>query len=196
MTNERMQELIDLGFDEKWLKDVKENFKPKTEGKYRIRIFDCEDLDQEPDTGIFVSACLFTNEYDLSVIHHFFEGMFYIMEVVETGEELGRGIIDGAPFDEMEEYEGKSWNLLMGKELGPKFVKREKERGEEIVEYNNRLKEKEEFLSNLVDVRIDEIFLEYQEENGIESGDISPEDALDLDHLKDKLKQLIIKVCG
>ena len=196
MTNEKMQELISLGFDEKWLKDVKENFKPKTEGKYRIRIFECEELDQEPDTGVFVSTYLFDNEWDLSVIHHFFEGLFYIMEEIETEEELGRGIIDGAPFEEMEEHEGKPWYWLMGKELGPEFAKREEERNKEIIEYNKGLKEKETFLTKLIDVRVDEIFLEYQEENGIESGDISPEDALDLDHLKDKLKQLILRVCG
>ena len=196
MTNEKIQELINLGFNEVWLKDIKENFKLKTEGKYKIRIFDCEELDQEPETGIFISAYFFDDERDLSIIHHFFEGLFYIIEVTETKEGLGRGIIDGAPFEEMEEYEGKPWHWLMGKELGPEFAKREEERNKEIIEYNKGLKEKESFLTKLIDVRVDEIFLEYQEENGIESGDISPEDALDLDHLKNKLKQLILRVCG
>ena len=158
MTNEKIKNLIDLGFDEKWLKDILsfgddikffddmlELFKPKTEGKYKIRIFECDDLDQEPDSGISVISCFFDDERDLSIIHHFFEGMFYIMNVVSTDKELGRGIIDGAPFEEIEEFEETSWNWLMGKELGPGFAKREKEREEYIEKYNSSLQEKESF---------------------------------------------------
>ena len=143
MTNERIQTLINLGFDKTWLQDIKDNFKPNTYGKYLIRIYDCEDLDQEIETGIFISNYYFSNERDLSVIHHFFEGMFYIINTVKDNEELGRGIIDGAPFDEMEEYEGNSWRWLHCEELSDEFKKREEERNQKILELNQKLMERE-----------------------------------------------------
>jgi hypothetical protein len=143
MTNERIQTLINLGFDETWLQDIKDNFKPNAHGKYLIRIYDCEDLDQEIETGIFIGNYYFSNERDLSVIHHFFEGMFYIINTVKDNEELGRGIVDGAPFDEMEEYEGNPWRWLHCEELSDEFKKREEERNQKILELNKKLMERE-----------------------------------------------------
>lgn len=139
MTNERIQTLINLGFDETWLQDIKDNFKPNTNGKYLIRIYDCEDLDQEIETGIFIGNYYFSNERDLSVIHHFFEGMFYIMRETKTNEELGQGIIDGSPFEEMEMYENKPWYWLSNQELGNDFIKRDCQRKQRLLEYNKNL---------------------------------------------------------
>ena len=190
-----MQELAKIGFNENWLKEISENFEPKEKGKYNIHIYDCEDLDQEPDTGVFIASYFFDNERDLSIIHHFFEGLFYTMNVVENKEELGRGIIDGAPFEEMEEYEGKVWCWLRGDELGSDFAKREKERREVYDNYNSSLREDEKFLEYLIERNFNEIFFEYQERKGIQNGDISPMDTLALDDLKEKLKKIIQKVC-
>lgn len=119
MTIEKQKDLIKLGFDEAWFEKLNREFKPEEKGKYKIHIFFCEDLDQEPDTGIFIASYFFSDEKGLSNIHRFFEGLFYVMNVVETGEELGRGIIDGAPFDEMAEFEGKPWNWLDYQEVIP-----------------------------------------------------------------------------
>lgn len=195
MNEKRMQALVEIGFNENWLKEVKENFEPKENGKYEIHIYDCEDLDQEPETGIFIASYFFDDERDLSIIHHFFEGLFYTMNVVETKEELGRGIVDGAPFEEMEEYEGVSWCWLDEDELGPDFEEREKERRDEIEKHNASLRADEEFLDNLIERNFNEIFFEYQTRKGIENGDIPPMAALELDGLKEKLKKLIQKVC-
>lgn len=209
MKNEKIQKLINFGFNKKWLDDIfsiednikyfddiLELFKPKRAGKYNIRIFECDDLDQEPDSGIPVISCFFDDERDMSIIHHFFEGMFYVMNVVRTGEELGRGIVDGAPFDEMEEFEDVSWDWLTADELGPGFSRREKEREEYIEKYNSSLQENENFLENLIERNVNEIFLEYQERKGIKDGDISPMEVLELDELKENLKKLIQKICG
>ena len=195
MNETKMKELLEKGFDEKWLKNIQENLIPKENGKYEIHIYDCEDLDQEPDTGLFIASYFFDNEYDLTAIHYFFEGFFYVMRVVETQKELGRGIVDGAPFDEMEEYEGKPWEWLDYSSLGSELhEKREKEK-EELENLNSSLKEDEKFLEDLIERNFNEIFFEYQERKGIQNGDISPMNTLELDDLKEKLKKLIQEVC-
>ena len=51
-------------------------------------------------------------------------------------------------------------------------------------------------LYNLIEERIDDIFLEYQKANEITSGDISPTQMLDLEDLQNKLTDLIINVCS
>lgn len=187
MTDEKMQELIEYGFNEEWLKNIKDNFKPEEEGKYQIAIYDCDTLDQEPDTGFFLFAFYFSNERDLSYIHRFFEGMFYTMKVVETDEELGRGIIDGSPFDEMAEHEGTHWHWLMGRDLDFALAKNGG---------SSDIQENEEFLKNLIDEKVNEIFFEYQTRAGIENGDISPIDALKLDEIQQQLEHLIRSVCN
>lgn len=52
-----------------------------------------------------------------------------------------------------------------------------------------------ESLCELIDIKLNEVFLAYQKANGIESGDISPEDAFSLDELQEKMTDLIISVC-
>ncbi len=110
MNIRKMQQLERLGFDKRWLVEVKQCFKPKKRGKYEIKIYDIEDLSCEADDGIWIDTTRFNTPLGLSFIHYFFEGNAYVMSVVETGEEIGRGIIDGAPFDEIEEYEGGVWD--------------------------------------------------------------------------------------
>ena len=51
-------------------------------------------------------------------------------------------------------------------------------------------------LKQLIYDKINEVFLEYQQENNITSGDISPEDMLELDELEDALAELIERVCA
>ena len=139
MTNARINELINLGFDKAWLNDIQEGFKPKPNGDYIIEIYDCEELDQNIETGIFIGMYFFDDDRDLSVIHHFFEGMFYIMKNTKTNEELGQGIIDGSPFEEMEMYEDKPWYWLSNQELGNDFIKRDCQRKQRLFEYNKSL---------------------------------------------------------
>ena len=108
--NERaVSKLLKLGWERDWLLEVLRKFRPKKKGKYKIRITDLEDLSQDPETGIYLDTAFFDDEIDLSEIHYFFEGFAYVITVAETDEEVGRGIIDGAPFEELEEFEGVSW---------------------------------------------------------------------------------------
>lgn len=99
-----------LGFDPIWLDQVYTYFTPKKTGKYEMLITDIEHLDEDPRDGLFVEKTCFDNAGDLSVIHHFFEGNAYVLTVVETGEEIGVGIIDGAPFEECSYYETGDYN--------------------------------------------------------------------------------------
>jgi hypothetical protein len=112
-----MQQLEKLGFDKEWLDDVKMHFQPKKRGKYRIKIYDIEDLGQAPEDGIWIDTTCFNTEVGLSFIHYFFEGNAYVLTLAETGYEIGRGIIDGAPFDEVEEYENRPWEWMSRNEI-------------------------------------------------------------------------------
>lgn len=49
-------------------------------------------------------------------------------------------------------------------------------------------------LLELIEEKTDDVFLEYQEENDIKSGDISPEQALRLDELQNELADLVMHV--
>lgn len=51
-----------------------------------------------------------------------------------------------------------------------------------------------ETLYNLVEEKINDIFLEYQVANDIKSGDITPLQALQLEELQNKLADLIMNV--
>lgn len=104
-----MQKLEREGWPQDWLDDVKLNFHPKKKGKYQIKIYSIDELDDNPEDGILLDATCFSTELELSIVHHFFEGQAYVMTIVETGKEIGRGIIDGAPFDEVSEHEENEW---------------------------------------------------------------------------------------
>ena len=117
MNIRKMQQLEKLGFDKEWLDDVKKYFRPKKRGKYRIKIYDIEDLGMEPEDGIWIDTTCFSSALGLSFVHYFFEGNAYVMSLAETGYEIGRGIIDGAPFDEVEEYENEPWEWVSRAEI-------------------------------------------------------------------------------
>lgn len=103
-------ELIELGWDETYVKYVRENFIPKTAGKFKMVITDIEDLAQDPRTGTYVDTVFFDTEFELSTIHYFYEGLAYVLTVSKTDEVIGEGVVDGAPFDEVGEFTGKNWN--------------------------------------------------------------------------------------
>ena len=50
-------------------------------------------------------------------------------------------------------------------------------------------------LKQLIHEKINEVFLEYQKANNITSGDISPFDAIRLEHIEETLEELIVRVC-
>jgi hypothetical protein len=109
MNKQAYQRLLKLGWNKDWLDNIHNNFHPKRKGKYEIKIYDIEDLDQDPETGIYIDTTSFDNDIDLSVIHHYFEGMAYVMRDKATYKIFGMGIIDGAPFEECDEHEGQPW---------------------------------------------------------------------------------------
>ena len=109
MNSRKMYQLEKLGFDQEWLNDVKRNFHPKKKGKYEIKIYDLQDLDDEPDAGIWIDTTCFDDDLGLSIVLHFFEGNGYVLRLTETGEEIGRGILDDSPFYEAQQYDDKEW---------------------------------------------------------------------------------------
>ena len=48
-------------------------------------------------------------------------------------------------------------------------------------------------LYQLVEMKVDELFHQYQVANGIESGDIDPHELMELEELQERLTNLIIK---
>ena len=106
---------------------------------FLFQFFDQVLHNQKIETGTFIAKCFFDDDRDLSVIHHFFEGMFYIMKNTKTNEELGQGVIDGSPFEEIEMYEDKPWHWLSNQELGNDFIKRDCQRKQRLLEYNKNL---------------------------------------------------------
>ena len=110
MRCDRKNKLEKLGFNKEWLDNVYTYFTPRKIGKYEMLITDIEHLDEDPRDGILIEKTCFDNAEDLSVILHFFEGNAYVLTVTETGEEIGSGIIDEAPFEECSEYETGDWN--------------------------------------------------------------------------------------
>lgn len=117
MNIRKYYQLQKLGYDQEWLDEVKMRFKPRKRGKYEIKIYDIEDLSMEPDDGIWIDTTCFNTSLGLSFVHYFFEGNAYIMKCVETDEEIGRGIIDDAPFEELEEYSGETWEWIHRSEI-------------------------------------------------------------------------------
>lgn len=109
--------LLKENFDAKWLKDVKENWSPKKFGDYEITITCGEHIDSDPADGMFIDRTTFNNDKELSEILHFFEGFHYRMIDVATGKQLGAGILDESPFEEMEEFTGKEWSWYSYEQL-------------------------------------------------------------------------------
>lgn len=91
-----------------WLYNTKQNFHPKRKGKYKMRITDCADVSNDPEQGLYLDTACFSNQEELSVIHHYYEGCSYELCYKESGERISTGILDGAVFDEVDE-EGWEW---------------------------------------------------------------------------------------
>ena len=115
MNIRKYYQLQKLGFDQDWLDDVKMRFKPKKRGKYEIKIYDIEDLDQEPETGIWLDTTCFSTALGLAFVHYFFEGNAYVLRLVETGEIIGKGILDDLLFEELfeDDFDGyEAWECV------------------------------------------------------------------------------------
>ena len=130
-----MMKLKRLGFDEDWLTVVKSEWKPKKRGAYDMLITDIKNLSDDPLYGERIERTKFDNDYDLSLIHKYFEGNAYVIVEVETNKIISKGIIDDSIFDTMHDLTQENWDKFSEAEL-----KREQqlkaERNESII---NRL---------------------------------------------------------
>lgn len=112
-----MKKLEGLGYSKDWLLVVKNDFKPKKNGYYEMRITDIEDLSSDPRTGVFIETTTLSDDFDLSEILRYFEGFAYVMTDMTTMESMGSGIIDYNLFDCMEEYTGHKWDMFSAEEI-------------------------------------------------------------------------------
>ena len=142
----KMQKLQDLGWDEEWLLNVKSNFHPKKRGKYQIKIYTIDDLNDRPEDGIWIDTTCFSDDVGLSIVHYFFEGQAYVLTLTETGEEIGRGIIDGAPFDEVELYETEHWTWLQPEQLSEEFARQRAEESRRLAEGHARVRKRKIYI--------------------------------------------------
>ena len=76
-----------------------------------------EDLSDDPLNGVRIERTKFDNDYDLSVIHKYFEGNAYVIVDMSTNKIISSGILDDGVFDEMQYYTMKSWELYDESEL-------------------------------------------------------------------------------
>ena len=76
-----------------------------------------EDLSDDPLNGVRIERTKFDNDYDLSVIHKYFEGNAYVTVDMSTNKIISSGILDDGVFDEMQYYTMKSWELYDESEL-------------------------------------------------------------------------------
>ena len=111
MKRHRYKRLKELGVDIDWLNDVYNNFDPKSYGKYSMYITALNSIDDDPSRGMFIERAYFDIPEELYIIHSYFEGFGYVMKDSNSGELIGKGIIDYSPFDEMELYTGYAWNI-------------------------------------------------------------------------------------
>lgn len=162
MNIRKMQKLEKLGFDQEWLDDVKFNFKPKKQGKYEIKIYHMDQIDEEPDTGIWIDTTRFSTDLELSIVHYFFEGLGYVMTLAETGEEIGRGILDESPFEEVDE----EWELKIDE--AKEFIENQKAlRDAKPTEYVKKRKKKNTIVTARFILDEDLLMEQYKEYYGI-----------------------------
>lgn len=112
-----MRKLEKLGFDKDWLTVIKREWKPKKNGQYDMLITYIEDLSDDPLNGVRIERTKFDNDYDLSVIHKYFEGNAYVIVDMSTNKIISSGILDDGVFDKMQYYTMKSWELYDESEL-------------------------------------------------------------------------------
>ena len=112
-----MRKLEQLGFDKDWLMVVKNEWSPKKKGKYDMLITDIQDLSDDPLYGMRIERTKFDNDYDLSLIHKYFEGNAYVIVDVESNEIISKGILDDSIFDIMHDWTQENWDMFSDKEL-------------------------------------------------------------------------------
>ena len=112
-----IKKLERLGFDKDWLFVVKSEWKPKKCGQYDMLITDIKDLSDDPLHGERIERTKFDNDYDLSLIHMYFEGNAYVIVEVESNTIISKGIVDDDLFDVMQEWTGEKWELYTEEEI-------------------------------------------------------------------------------
>lgn len=112
-----MKKLERLGFDKDWLFVVKSEWKPKKCGQYDMLITDIKNLSDDPLYGERIERTKFDNDYDLSLIHMYFEGNAYVIVEVESNTIISKGIIDYSIFDVMHDWTQENWDMYSEEEL-------------------------------------------------------------------------------
>lgn len=112
-----MRKLEKMGFDKDWLTVVKSEWKPKKRGDYDMLITDIEDLSDDPIYGEKIERTKFDNDYDLSLIHMYFEGNAYVIVEVESNTIISKGILDDSVFDIMRDWTQENWDKYSVQEL-------------------------------------------------------------------------------
>lgn len=128
-----MKKLEKLGYDKDWLLVLKNEWKPKKTGQYEMLITDIEDLGDDPRDGVFIERTRFNDDYDLSIIHYFFEGNTYVITDTATGAEIDSGYLNWSVFDFMEDYTGEKWDMA-SREMLDVEKKLSKERCDSMIE--------------------------------------------------------------
>lgn len=112
-----VRKLEKLGFDKDWLTVVKNEWKPKKNGFYEMRITDIKDLGDDPRNGVFIETTTFCDDYDLSVILRYFEGNAYVITDMTDMQVISKGIISANLFDFMADYTGNKWDIFSAEEI-------------------------------------------------------------------------------
>lgn len=112
-----MMKLEKLGFDKNWLTVVKSEWKPKKRGQYDMLITDIKNLSDDPLYGERIERTKFDNDYDLSLIHKYFEGNAYVIVEVASNKIISKGIIDHSIFDIMHDWTQENWDMYSEEEL-------------------------------------------------------------------------------
>ena len=112
-----MMKLERLGFDKDWLTVVKSEWKPKKRGQYDMLITYIKDLSDDPLYGERIERTKFDNDYDLSLIHMYFEGNAYVIVDCDSNKIISKGIIDYSIFDVMHDYTQENWDMFSEEEL-------------------------------------------------------------------------------
>lgn len=128
-----MKKLEKLGYDKDWLTVIKQEWKPKKNGFYEMRITDIEDISDDPRNGVFIETTTFCDDYDLSVILRYFEGNAYVITDLTIMSVIGSGIISDNLFDFMEDYTGYKWDMFSEEEIDREMQVKQ-ERHESIIE--------------------------------------------------------------
>ena len=112
-----MRKLEKIGFDKDWLTVIKNEWKPKKRGAYDMLITDIKDLSDDPLYGERIERTKFDNDYDLSLILHYFEGNAYVIADCESNKIISKGIVDYSIFDIMHDWTQENWDMYSEEEL-------------------------------------------------------------------------------